>query len=109
MKEMKPYYFEHPQYGKMRVMMVGGKIFFNMSDLHRIFVKTPTELFEIVADTEGELRNFHIVLEPKKEVEFRTFFLDMEMMNPSNHLAINLSPRFCGFTMSATITSSQKL
>ena len=54
MKEMKPYYFEHPQYGKMRVMMVGGKIFFNMSDLQRVFDKTPKELFEIVADTEGE-------------------------------------------------------
>ena len=27
MKEMKPYYFEHPQYGKMRVMMVGDKMF----------------------------------------------------------------------------------
>ena len=59
---MKPYYFEHPQYGKMRVMMVGGKIFFNMSDLQRVFDKTPKELFEIVADTEGELRNFHIVM-----------------------------------------------
>lgn len=74
MKEMKPYYFEHPQYGKMRVMMVGGKIFFNMSDLHRIFDKTPKELFEIVADTEGELRNFHIVMEPKRKLNSEPSF-----------------------------------
>ena len=50
---MKPYYFEHPQYGKMRVMMVGGKIFFNMSDLQRVSDKTPKELFEILPYRDG--------------------------------------------------------
>ena len=28
MKVIKPYYFEHPQYGKMRVLTAGGKTFF---------------------------------------------------------------------------------
>jgi hypothetical protein len=109
MKEMKPYYFEHPQYGKMRVMMVGGKIFFNMSDLHRIFDKTPKELFEIVADTEGELRNFHIVMEPKKVEDFRTFFLDMEMMT-SNRRKRNVAVdyNFCDEVMVADMVNPQK-
>ena len=80
MNVIKPYYFEHPQYGKMRVLTAGGKTFFCMSDLQRVFDKTPEDLYQIVADSEGEVRNFHIVMEPKKEVEFRTFFLDLEMM-----------------------------
>ena len=50
MNVIKPYYFEHPQYGKMRVMMLGDKIFFNMSDLQRVFDKTPEELYQLVAD-----------------------------------------------------------
>ena len=109
MKEMKPYYFEHPQYGKMRVMMVGGKIFFNMSDLQRVFDKTPKELFEIVADTEGELRNFHIVMEPKKEVEFRTFFLDMEMMTSSRRKKnVAVDYNFCDEVMVVDMVNPQK-
>lgn len=28
MNVIKPYYFEHPQYGKMRVLTAGGKTFF---------------------------------------------------------------------------------
>ena len=50
MNVIKPYYFEHPQYGKMRVLTAGGKIFFNMSDLQRVFDKTPEELYQLVAD-----------------------------------------------------------
>ena len=27
MKAMKPFYFTHPQYGKLRVVVIGGKIY----------------------------------------------------------------------------------
>lgn len=54
MNVIKPYYFEHPQYGKMRVLTAGGKTFFCMSDLQRVFDKTPEDLYQIVADSEGK-------------------------------------------------------
>ena len=28
MKAMKPFYFVHPQYGKLRVVVIGGKIYY---------------------------------------------------------------------------------
>lgn len=106
---MKAYFFEHPQYGRMRVIVVGDKIFFNMSDLQRVFNKTPMELFEIVADSEGELRNFHIVMEPKKEGDWKTFFLDMEMMTSKRrkrNVAVNYN--FCDEVMVADMVNPQK-
>ena len=109
MNVIKPYYFEHPQYGKMRVLTVGGKTFFCMSDLQRVFDKTPEELYQIVADSEGEVRNFNIVMEPKKEVEFRTFFLDLEMMT-SNRRKKNVAVdyNFCDEVMVTDMVNSQK-
>ena len=106
---MKPYFFEHPQYGKMRVIVVGDKIFFNMSDLQRVFGKTPKELFEIVADSEGELRNFEIVMEPKKVEDWKTFFLDKEMMT-SNRRKKNVSVdyNFCDEVMVTDMVNPQK-
>ena len=109
MNVIKPYYFEHPQYGKMRVLTVGGKTFFCMSDLQRVFDKTPEDLYQIVADSEGEVRNFHIVMEPKKEVEFRTFFLDLEMMT-SNRRKKNVAVdyNFCEEVMVTDMVNPQK-
>ena len=109
MNEIKPYYFEHPQYGKMRVLKAGGKLFFNMSDLQRVFGKTPENLYQIVADSEGELRNFNIVMEPKKEVDFRTFFLDKEMMT-SNRRKRNVAVdyNFCDEVMVTDMVNPQK-
>lgn len=109
MNVIKPYYFEHPQYGKMRVLTAGGKLFFNMSDLQRVFDKTPEDLYQIVADSEGEVRNFNIVMEPKKEVEFRTFFLDLEMMT-SNRRKKNVAVdyNFCDEVMVTDMVNPQK-
>ena len=109
MNVIKPYYFEHPQYGKMRVLTAGGKLFFYMSDLQRVFDKTPKDLYQIVADSEGEVRNFNIVMEPKKEVEFRTFFLDLEMMT-SNRRKKNVAVdyNFCDEVMVTDMVNPQK-
>ena len=94
MNVIKPYYFEHPQYGKMRVLTAGGKLFFNMSDLQRVFDKTPEELYQIVADSEGE---------------FRTFFLDLEMMT-SNRRKKNVAVdyNFCDEVMVTDMVNPQK-
>ena len=33
MKAMKPFYFVHPQYGKLRVVVIGGKIYYCLMDV----------------------------------------------------------------------------
>ena len=106
---MKPYYFEHPQYGKMRVLEAGGKLFFNMSDLQRVFGKTPENLYQIVADSEGEVRNFNIIMAPKTATDLRSFFRDAEMM-VSCHRKKNVSVdyNFCDEVMVTDMVNPQK-
>ena len=35
MKAMKPFYFTHPQYGKLRVVVIDGKIYYLTIALYR--------------------------------------------------------------------------
>ena len=109
MEEIKPYYFEHPQYGKMRVLKAGGKLFFNLSDLQRVFGKTPENLYQIVADSEGEVRNFNIIMSPKTAIDFKCFFRDAEMM-VSCHRKKNVSVdyNFCDEVMVTDMVNPQK-
>ena len=37
MKAMKPFYFTHPQYGKLRVVVMDGKIYYCLMDVKNIF------------------------------------------------------------------------
>ena len=53
MKAMKPFYFTHPQYGKLRVVMIGGKIYYCLMDVKNIFKKSVQKLYETIADSEG--------------------------------------------------------
>ena len=46
MKELIPYIFEHPQYGKLRVVVEEDRIYFDLFDVKKIFVKTAQQLFE---------------------------------------------------------------
>lgn len=56
MKAMKPFYFVHPQYGKLRVVVIGGKIYYCLMDVKNIFKKSVQKLYETIADSEGELK-----------------------------------------------------
>ena len=38
MKELIPYIFEHPQYGKLRVVVEEDRIYFDLFDVKNIFV-----------------------------------------------------------------------
>lgn len=109
MNVIKSYYFEHPQYGKMRVLTAGGKTFFCMRDLQRVFDKTPEDLYQIVADSEGEVRNFNIVMAPKGATDCKTFFRDAEMM-VSCHRKKNVSVdyNFCDEVMVIDMVNPQK-
>ena len=40
MKAMKPFYFVHPQYGKLRVVVIDGKIYYCLMDVKNIFKKS---------------------------------------------------------------------
>ena len=35
MKAMKPFYFAHPQYGKLRVVVIDGKIYYCLMDVKK--------------------------------------------------------------------------
>lgn len=59
---MKPFYFAHPQYGKLRVVVIGGKIYYCLMDVKNIFKKSVQKLYETIADSEGELKNLNIVM-----------------------------------------------
>ena len=76
MKELIPYIFEHPQYGKLRVVVEEDRIYFDLFDVKKIFVKTAQQLFEVIADSEGELKNFNVVMKPAKKNQHNLFYSD---------------------------------
>lgn len=49
-------YFEHPQYGKLRVVVEEDRIYYDLFDVKKIFVKTAQQLYQVIADSEGELK-----------------------------------------------------
>ena len=76
MKELIPYIFEHPQYGKLRVVVEEDRIYFDLFDVKKIFVKTAQQLFEVIADSDGELKNFNVVMKPAKKNQHNLFYSD---------------------------------
>ena len=62
MKELIPYIFEHPQYGKLRVVVEEGRIYYDLFDVKEIFLKKPLQLYQVIADSEGELKNFNVAM-----------------------------------------------
>ena len=76
MKELIPYIFEHPQYGKLRVVVEEDRIYFDLFDVKKIFVKTAQQLYETIADSEGELKNFNVVMKPAKKNQHNLFYSD---------------------------------
>ena len=79
MKAMKPFYFTHPQYGKLRVVVIGGKIYYCLMDVKKIFKKSVQKLYETIADSEGELKNLNIVMMKNMKIKYNLFFENQEM------------------------------
>lgn len=79
MKAMKPFYFAHPQYGKLRVVVIGGKIYYCLMDVKNIFKKSVQKLYETIADSEGELKNLNIVMMKNMKIKYNLFFENQEM------------------------------
>ena len=79
MKAMKPFYFVHPQYGKLRVVVIGGKIYYCLMDVKNIFKKSVQKLYETIADSEGELKNLNIMMMKDMKIKYNLFFENQEM------------------------------
>ena len=97
MKELIPYIFEHPQYGKLRVVVEEDRIYYDLFDVKKIFVKTAQQLFEVIADSEGELKNFNVVMKPAKKNQYNLFYSDdimgVETANRKKNVAADFN--FC--------------
>lgn len=97
MEELIPYIFEHPQYGKLRVVMEEGRIYYDLFDVKKIFVKTAQQLYETIADSEGELKNFNVVMKPAKKNLHNLFYSDdvmgVETANRKKNVAADFN--FC--------------
>ena len=55
MKAMKPFYFAHPQYGKLRVVVIDGIIYYCLMDVKNIFKKSVQKLYETIADVNADI------------------------------------------------------
>ena len=89
MKAMKPFYFTHPQYGKLRVVVIGGKIYYCLMDVKNIFKKSVQKLYETIADSEGELKNLNIVMKKDMKIKYNLFFENQEMGKEEANADIN--------------------
>ena len=97
MKELIPYIFEHPQYGKLRVVVEEDRIYYDLFDVKKIFVKTAQQLYQVIADSEGELKNFNVVMKPAKKNQHNLFYIDdimgVEAANRKKNVAADFN--FC--------------
>ena len=94
MEGLIPYIFEHPQYGKLRVVVEEDRIYYDLFDVKKIFVKTAQQLFEVIADSEGELKNFNVVMKPMKKNQHNLFYSDDVMGVEAAHRKKNVAADF---------------
>ena len=103
MKAMKPFYFTHPQYGKLRVVVIGGKIYYCLMDVKNIFKKSVQKLYETIADSEGELKNLNIVMMKNMKIKYNLFFENQEMGKEEAEAEnVNADINFCDEQLEAT-------
>ena len=96
MKAMKPFYFSHPQYGKLRVVVIDGKIYYCLMDVKNIFKKSVQKLYETIADSEGELKNLNIVMMKNMKIKYNLFFENQEMgKDEAEAENVNADINFC--------------
>lgn len=94
MKELIPYIFEHPQYGKLRVVVEEDRIYFDLFDVKTIFLKGAQQLYQVIADSEGELKNFNVVMKPAKKNQHNLFYSDEVMGVEAAHRKKNVAANF---------------
>ena len=109
MEELIPYIFEHPQYGKLRVVVEEGRVYYDLFDVKEIFVKTAQQLFEVIADSEGELKNFNVVMKPAKKNQHNLFYSDdamgVEAAGRKKNVAANFN--FCDEKLVADMVDAE--
>ena len=94
MKELIPYIFEHPQYGKLRVVVEEDRIYYDLFDVKTIFLKGAQQLYQVIADSEGELKNFNVVMKPAKKNQHNLFYSDEVMGVEAAHRKKNVAANF---------------
>ena len=109
MKELIPYIFEHPQYGKLRVVVEENRIYYGLFDVKKIFVKTAQQLYQVIADSEGELKNFNVVMKPAKKNQHNLFYSDevmgVEAAGRKKNVAANFN--FCDEMLVADMVDAE--
>lgn len=72
--------FIHPQYGRLRVINTVDGLFYYLRDVMRIYGKSGKNVFETIADSNGRVAEFMIVMAPKgKDQKRESFLADDEM------------------------------
>lgn len=72
--------FVHPQYGRLRVISSSEGLFYYLRDVIRIYGKSGKQVFETLADSNGRIAQFMIVMAPYDKKLVRSNFLtDKEM------------------------------
>lgn len=83
----KAYVFHHPQYGGLRVIDTDDGLFFCIKDLVDFTDISGNKLFQVLADTEGSVEEFHVTESTKKVpkgYKGRVFFGDAEKVDCSH-------------------------
>ena len=109
MKELIPYIFEHPQYGKLRVVVEEDRIYYDLFDVKTIFLKGAQQLYQVIADSEGELKNFNVVMKPAKKNQHNLFYSDevmgVEAAGRKKNVAANFN--FCDEMLVADMVDAE--
>lgn len=78
MMEVKAYVFSHPAYGRLRVVKTEEGIFYNLKDVMHLYEKEESQIFEVIADSEGQIVGFKMNLAPEEKGELN-FVGDREL------------------------------
>lgn len=78
MMEVKAYVFSHPSYRRLRVVKTEEGIFYNLKDVMHLYEKEESQIFEVIADSEGQIVGFKMNLAPEEKGELN-FVTDREL------------------------------
>ena len=78
MMEVKAYVFKHPSYRRLRVVKTEEGIFYNLKDAMCLYEKSASEVFQMIADSEGQIVGFKMNLAPEEKGELN-FVTDREL------------------------------
>lgn len=78
MMEVKAYVFKHPSYRRLRVVKTEEGIFYNLKDAMCLYEKSASEVFQMIADSEGQIVGFKMNLAPEEKGELN-FVGDREL------------------------------